>query len=89
MYSQSLVVHLESPLSDYAPKEAQARDVVLMGLKWDTPGWPDLAISWLEQGLPVDAEIAACLQHIVERERWPQRLRHRAQGLLRAWQRSK
>jgi len=84
MHSQSLVVHLESPFGAYDPKEAPARDVVLMGLRWETPFWPGLAVGWLEQGLPVDTEIAACLQSVVERAKWPQKLRHRAQALLSA-----
>lgn len=58
-----------------------------MGFHWSAPYWNDLAIGWIEQGLPVDAEIADCLQRIVEKPKWPQRLRHRAQALLRTWRR--
>lgn len=86
--SQALVVRLETPYAVYEPKVAAAREVVIMGLQWDTPSWPDLAVGWLEQGLPVDAEIAECLQLIVERGDWPQRLRHRAERLVRAWRRT-
>jgi len=56
-----------------------------MGLRWDTPYWPGLAVGWLEQGVPVDATIAECLEHVVGEAEWPQPLRHRAQALLRAF----
>lgn len=56
-----------------------------MGLRWQTPFWPDLAVAWLEQGAPLDAEIAGCLDEIASRNKWPQRLRHRAQALHRVW----
>lgn len=82
---QSVVIHLESPYREYESKQAPARDVVLVGLKWDTPWWPELAVGWLEQGMPVDAEIAGCLEEIESRTKWPQRFRHLARALRRAW----
>jgi hypothetical protein len=84
MPSPSLVVHLEVPLATYDNAGAPARDVVILALGWDTPHWPSLAIGWLEQGLPVDAEIAALLRAVTLRQPWPQSLRHRAAALLRA-----
>jgi hypothetical protein len=89
MYPPSLVVNLESSYQAYVPIDAPARDVVLMGLRWQTPSWPELALGWLEQGMPVDPEIATCLEQIASRKEWPQRLRHRAQALLRARLRTK
>ena len=85
MHPPSLVVHLEAPLSAYRNPDVPAREVVVMALQWDTPHWPGLAVAWLEQGLPVDAEIAGLLDAVTSRSRWPQRLRHRAAALLRAW----
>jgi hypothetical protein len=83
MPSSSLVVHLEVPLAAYDNRGVAARDVVILALGWDTPHWPSLAVGWLEQGLPVDAEIAALLRAVTLRGRWPQSLRHRAAALLR------
>ncbi|SMC29471.1 hypothetical protein SAMN02745857_03859 [Andreprevotia lacus DSM 23236] len=85
MHPPSLVVHLESSLAEYIAVEASAQDVVLAGLRWEAPYWPELAVGWLEQGLPIDVEIASCLESIVERTKWPQPLRHRAQALLTVW----
>ena len=86
MHPQSVVGHLETPLSAYANTQVAARDVVLTGLNWDTPHWPTLAVAWLEQGLPVDDEIAELLGQVVSRPKWPQALRHRAKALLKSWQ---
>ena len=86
MQPRSVVTHLEAPLSAYASGEIAARDVVLSGLSWDTPHWPTLAVAWLEQGLPVDDEIAELLGQVVSRPKWPQALRHRAKALLKSWQ---
>ena len=85
MYAQPLVVHLERPYREYKLSEAPAKDLVRMWLRRPTPSWPELAVVWLKQRMPLDAEIAKCLEQIMNRANWRQRLRHRAQALRRAW----
>ena len=64
MRPSSVVTHLEAPLSAYRNPGVPARDVVVLALRWDTPHWQGLAVAWLEQGLPVDHEIAGLLEAV-------------------------
>ncbi|WKJ90765.1 hypothetical protein QZJ86_01110 [Methylomonas montana] len=83
---RSLVVHLESPVSNYVSTEAGARDVVLAGLNWPTEYWAALAVGWLEQGVPVDAEILSVLNLLVENKHYSQAIRHRAFAIVRRYE---
>lgn len=87
MDARSLVVHLKSPLSAYTPVECGAREVVLAGLNWPTEYWAALAVGWLEQGAPLDAEVASALQALVEKKHYSQNIRHRAFAIARRFER--
>lgn len=54
-----------------------------------TPYWVEQAVGWLEAGFPLDQELADTLdrRRVQEHRAWSQRLRHRAFGLVRRWQR--
>ena len=50
--------------------------------------WVGQAVEWLQAGFPLDQELADALDRLIQQHReWPQRLRHRAFGLIRRWQR--
>ncbi|MDF9166563.1 hypothetical protein P5X66_20545 [Enterobacter hormaechei] len=87
MDSRALVVYLEKPLHEYSAAQVSAKEVVLAGLSWPTDYWPTLAVSWLEQGVPLDAEIVRVLENIAEKKNFPQKLRHKAFALSRQWSR--
>lgn len=78
MKSPTIVQPLEHPLSEFSSSVHSARDVVIAGLNWPAPYWCNLAMVWLEQGLPTDDEIIELLRTIAENRRFPQSLRHRA-----------
>lgn len=84
---QRLVTHLEAPFASRELPEAEIRGAVLMGLTWPTEYWAALAIGWLEQGAPLDAELSAALEAITSKP-FSQRVRHRARALTRQWQRT-
>ena len=86
MDSRALVVHLESPLSAFAPSEGSSRDVVLAGLNWPTEYWAALAVGWLEQGAPVDSEITSALRALAEKKHYSQGVRHRAFAIVRRFE---
>jgi hypothetical protein len=62
-----------------------ARDIVIAALKWPTEYWPELALVWLDEGLPVDEETAALLLAASRQQAFPQRLRHRAFAIAMQW----
>lgn len=59
----------------------------MSGLDWPTPYWPELALAWLEDGVPMDYEIARVLVRIADTKTFPQNLRHRSATLARRWAR--
>ena len=87
MDQRALVVRLELPLMEYRAEGATARDVLLAGLRWpaDTPSgyWQGLAVDWIEQGAPVDAEVIELVKVIATTAAFPQKLRHKAQAIVR------
>ena len=87
MDSRELVVLLESPLED-APSTELVRGAVDAGLRWPTPYWPELAVKWLEQGAPMDADLVILLDTVAETSQFPQQLRHRAFALARRFEKS-
>ena len=86
MDPRALVVHLEKPFTEYAGAEAPVQ-VLLAGLQWPTNYWAALAVDWLEQGAPMNAEVAAALDQAAKNADFEQRTRHRAFALARRWQR--
>ena len=82
MTAPDIVVHLERPLAEYGGS-TPVRDVLVLGLQWPTEHWPNLAVSWIEQGAIVDQEIVALLGWIAVGKQFSQRLRYRARTLHR------
>lgn len=77
-----MVLPLERPYGEFSPGESFAREVVLAGLRWPSEYWRDLAVRWIEQGAPLDTEVADLLLTISEDRRGcSQRLRQRAFAL--------
>ena len=62
--------------------------VVVVALDFPTNHWPHHALSWLEDGFPVSADIAESLRSLHERRGITQRNRHRALRLVKAHLRS-
>lgn len=82
MNSPSIVLQLERPYEEFTPRESTPREIVLAGLRWPTEYWRALAVRWLEQGVPLDTEIADLLLNLSEdRQTCSQRLRQRAFAL--------
>jgi hypothetical protein len=78
------LVDLESPFDPRVEREYDPVDLVKFALSW--PGvdyWPDLALSWLEQGVPI---IRLCeeLGALEGESHRPQAQRHRARRLRKA-----
>jgi len=82
---RALVVHLESPYSEHSPALPAPREIVLAGLRWSGEHWSGLAVSWLEQGVPIGPEIAAELSLVSANHNLSQQLRHRAFALARSY----
>lgn len=83
MDPRALVIHLESPYTEYKATGASAREVVLAGLRWSNDYWTGLAIGWIDQGVPVDGEIAHELSRLASMQSLSQGVRHRAFALVR------
>lgn len=86
----SLVTGLESRLA--VAQEAGKADPLMvvegLGPHWFSDYWPSLAIAWLEEGFPIDAEIAGLLEAASNNKALSQQLRHKAVALLVAWRRA-
>ncbi|WP_367351805.1 hypothetical protein [Achromobacter animicus] len=86
----SLVTGLESRLAVAKDAGKADRLMVVEGLAphWFSDHWPSLAIAWLEEGFPIDAEIADLLEAASNDKARSQQVRHKAFALLVAWRRS-
>lgn len=60
-------------------------ELITYALAWETDGWPENAIEWLEEGFPVNREIACVLERLSLNARRGQRLRHSARALAKRW----
>jgi hypothetical protein len=89
MDQRKLVLYLEAPFAAHDATLASPREIVLAGLStiWPSDYWAGLAIGWLEQGAPIDSEIAQVLDATVKRT-LSQGVRHRAFVLARRWYRA-
>jgi len=87
----TLVTGLERRLVDAQDAGQASRSIVVEGLAayWPSDYWPSLAISWLEDGFPVDDEIAALLNAASSNRGWSQQVRHRAFAVLVKWKRAR
>ncbi|WP_157572761.1 hypothetical protein [Nevskia soli] len=83
MDPRTIVSHLEKPLAEYVPAVVSVWDIVLAGLQWPGEYWAGLAVSWLEQGAPLDSSVADELDKLSSNASLSQGLRHRAFGLAR------
>lgn len=78
------LIFLEKPYTEnHGP--FSTRRVVLAGLESQMEYWIDLAVGWLEQGVPLDEEIVEALSRIAETRQKAQRLRHRSAALAKRW----
>jgi len=84
MHSPDIVLPLERPFAEFPVGSADAKEVLLSGLRWPTEYWVELALRWVEQGAPVDADAAAALQEIPTKQ-FSQRVRQRAQVAAKRW----
>ena len=86
MDQNRLVLFLERPFPEFDATEATPEDVLVAGLTWPTEHWVDLAVSWIGQGAPVNAEIAGLLETVSKRP-LSQGVRHRAFSIAVRWRR--
>ena len=86
---RDLIRELEQPFSTYAGNAAKVREVLVAGLTWEMPYWPELAVRWIEEGAPIDEEISKLLDSISEVKHFPQSLRHRAFAIARRFSRKR
>ena len=84
MHSPDIVLPLERPFAEFPAGTADANAVLLAGLRWPTEYWVELALRWVEQGAPVDADALAALEAIPSK-RFSQRVQHRAQAAAKLW----
>lgn len=82
--SPSIVISLERQFSEFCAGSVSAKTVLLAGLCWPTEYWVELALRWIEQGAPVDADVAAALETLSEKQ-FSQRTRHLAKAALKGW----
>lgn len=83
---RDLIILLEKPLSDYASDLAKVREILVAGLTWESPYWPELAVRWIETGAPIDLGICDLLDQFKDKP-FPQNLRHRARAISRRFRR--
>jgi hypothetical protein len=86
MNPSELVTHLEQPMEQLSLGGPPPRDIVIAALKWPTGYWPELALAWLDEGLPIDEEIAALLLAASRQSAFSQRLRHHAFAIAMRWE---
>lgn len=79
-----IVLPLERSFAEVLVGPADVKAVLLARLRWPTEYWVELALRWVEQGAPVDADTAAALQAICSKQ-FSQRVRHRAQSAAKVW----
>lgn len=83
MDTRTLLLHLEQPLQAYAGI-APVVHVVMAGLDYETSDyWPGLAVGWLEQGVPVNADVLQALSRVTGRKHFSQGVRHRSAAVVR------
>ncbi|MFZ5893630.1 MAG: hypothetical protein ACOY0T_21385 [Myxococcota bacterium] len=86
---QPLVQAREQLGASVCGDEATLRDVLMTGLTSMSSYWFELAVSWIEQGFPIDAEIAATIRGSSSNASLSQKYRHRAFQMVRRWERSR
>ena len=84
---QQFITKLETPLASSGLEASAVRQLILAGLTWPTEYWAGLAVGWLEQGAPLDADVALALDAVASKP-FSQGVRHRAFSLALRWQRT-
>jgi hypothetical protein len=83
MDQRKLIVQLEHPLSVHAVDPVKVREILVAGLSWSMPDWPELAVRWIEEGAPIDAGLCELLRAVATNKSFPQNVRHRAKACVR------
>lgn len=89
MNPSELVIHLEQPMDQLPLDGPHAREIVIAGLRWPTEYWPQRALTWLDEGLSIDEEIAALLLEVSRQRAFSQRLRHQAFAIAMRWEKQR
>ena len=89
MNPSELVIHLERPMNQLPLDGPSVREIVIAGLAWPTEYWPQLALAWLDEGLPIDEEIADLLLAVSRQCAFSQHLRHQAFVLAMRWKKQR
>jgi hypothetical protein len=81
-----LLINLEKSFASCSLEVTMAKEVILEGLCSSSEYWAGLAVGWLEQGAPLDAEIVEALDKLnTKPKQISQGVRHRAFALARRW----
>jgi hypothetical protein len=82
-----LVSKLINPLSELDTSSFAPKQVVLAALTWPTDGWMRIALEWIEQGIPLDEELANALESVSKNKHNAQAIRHKAFAISKRWRR--
>jgi hypothetical protein len=81
MDPRELLLNLEKAFQGPQTYNAPADQIVQIGLSTPTDYWVILAMNWLEQGAPSNADIKARLNEIASDMHYSQSVRHKARQL--------
>jgi hypothetical protein len=82
-----LVSKLIKPLSELDTSLFAPKQVVLAALTWPTDGWMNIALEWIEQGVPLDEELINALENVSANKHNAQAIRHKAFAFSKRWRR--
>jgi hypothetical protein len=82
-----LVSKLIKPLTELDTSTYDPKLVVLAALTWPTDGWMNVALAWIEQGVPLDEELVSALEAVSASKHNAQAIRHKAFALAKRWRR--
>ena len=86
-FESEFVSKLIRPLSELEGTQFTPRQVILAAIEWPNENWLEEALLWIEQGVPLDEEIAKALESVSTRKTHSQHLRHKAFALAKRWRR--
>ncbi len=86
MHQSELVSKLIRPLSEL-DEHVSPKSVIMAAINWPTQGWIQEALDWIDQGVPIDYEIADALEFFAADKRHAQAIRHRAFATSKRWRR--
>lgn len=82
-----LLPSLESSYESFIAGPEEAHKLLLGALLFTTDYWAGLAMHWLENGAPINEEIAQALVEFGHTRANSQKLRHQALELAKKWHR--